>query len=117
MKKIILIIAIAMTIVSCSKQKDEIVIQPTVKPTGSFIFRNETKDVYRVELWRNNSGGQPPVFYTILPSQSMVVANSVAGKYVIGILQMSGYTSQDDRTDYGFSTILQADCFFEYVIQ
>lgn len=115
MKKIILIIAIAITVVSCSKQKfnDPAPKQTTVHGKGTFVFYNDTKDTYRVELFRQNSGGQLPSFYTILPHQSMVIANSIAGDYIIGIMKSGTNTSQD----YGFETTLDADCFFEYHIQ
>lgn len=115
MKKIILIIAIAITVVSCSKNKAELAPkQPTAtQAKGSFVFYNDTKITYRVELWRHNSGGQPPVFYTILPNQSMVITNAIAGDYVVGIIKVGTDTSQD----YGFEATLEANCFFEYHIQ
>lgn len=117
MKKVLALLIIVITVSSCSKQKDETLVKPVQQQTGSFVFYNDTKDTYRVELWRYNSGGLPPSFYTILPGQSMVVANSIAGKWVVGIFQMSGYVSQETRVDYALTTVLDANCFFDWHIQ
>lgn len=114
MKKIILIIAIAISVVSCTKQKDELTPAPAkTQATGTLVFYNDTKDTYRVEVWKSNNGGKLANIYTILAGQSMVIANSIAGDYVIGIMKSGTDTSHD----YGFNVTLQANCFFEYHIQ
>lgn len=118
MKTLLLLIVIAISISSCSKrQYAEVVEIKEKKSIGTFVFYNQTKDTYRIELWRYDSGGAIPVFYYVNPGQSMVVANTIAGKWVIGILQMSGYKSEEERVDYGITTVLQANCFFDWFIQ
>ena len=88
MKKIIffLLIALSLSITSCSRDEDEAISQPTANYTFSFICYEEVIELLEVEILDNNNNViVTKQFYNVTKSQAVNYAFNVGNKIRIKV--------------------------------